>query len=344
MQSLQGLIPASNSLDQSAHVARFVSDDLAESQSYIRRHGVGHSLRSTHGAKHIHFSHWNLLRFENTLVDFVIVECPAGYEVDRTSNLDCYMIHLPISGTCEVYRAGAPHSFATFTAGQVFAVNPSQRIRKRWTGGCRQIMMSIRTEFVERLLADEFGVGYFSPPRFDVSVIDVKRSAPLVDLILSYSALFKSSAEINVPALSRSVEKALVCGLLTSLPHDLSSEIQSSKASFVPQAVRRVVDHIHLNFGSRVAPRDLAKVSGGSLRSLYYGFKRWHSTTPMVYLRNVRLSNARKSLLSEKDLSSNVSQIAFDVGYESLSHFARDYRKKFGELPSETLRKKCRNP
>ena len=58
--------------------------------------------------------------------------------------------------------------------------------------------------------------------------------------------------------------------------------------------------------------------------------------------RHLRLSRARRALLSARGRSVTVSKIATRLGFFELGRFSVEYRKLFGESPSETLRKAVR--
>jgi AraC-like DNA-binding protein len=60
-------------------------------------------------------------------------------------------------------------------------------------------------------------------------------------------------------------------------------------------------------------------------------FKAVTLTTPLQYQKALRLTTARQ-LLQEGSLS--VTEVAFEVGYESPSQFSREYSRKFGLSPS----------
>jgi AraC-like DNA-binding protein len=66
--------------------------------------------------------------------------------------------------------------------------------------------------------------------------------------------------------------------------------------------------------------------------SFYQKFREITGTTPHQYQKNLRLIEAH-GLLSLDGYS--VSDAAFAVGYESASHFSRDYSKNFGIPPKE---------
>lgn len=76
-----------------------------------------------------------------------------------------------------------------------------------------------------------------------------------------------------------------------------------------------------------------------SRRSLQNGFRQVADTTPVHYLRSLRLNAVRRRLLATLTAKLSVSQAAGDAGFGHLSHFGSRYRELFGELPSQTFRK-----
>lgn len=77
---------------------------------------------------------------------------------------------------------------------------------------------------------------------------------------------------------------------------------------------------------------------GTSRRKLNYAFQDVLGTTPVKYLRNLRLNGVRRAL-REAGPETTVQDTASHWGFWHLSQFARDYRQLFGELPSATLRR-----
>ncbi|MBK7615207.1 MAG: helix-turn-helix domain-containing protein [Burkholderiales bacterium] len=75
---------------------------------------------------------------------------------------------------------------------------------------------------------------------------------------------------------------------------------------------------------------------GVSPRKLLYCFKDVLGQNPATYIKAVRLNGVRRDLAS---LHATVLDVAARWGFWHFSHFSADYKRLFGELPSETLRR-----
>lgn len=82
----------------------------------------------------------------------------------------------------------------------------------------------------------------------------------------------------------------------------------------------------------------MARAAGVPPRTLEAHFRRFLGVTPMQWLRDERLSHARRALLADGG-SATVSGAALAAGFGQLGRFAAHYAARFGELPSETLRR-----
>ena len=75
-----------------------------------------------------------------------------------------------------------------------------------------------------------------------------------------------------------------------------------------------------------------------SRRRLQDSFREVADTTPVHYLRGLRLNLVQRRLLTTSSAQLSVSQAATDQGFAHLSHFSARYKALFGELPSKTAR------
>ncbi|ANY66199.1 hypothetical protein BBD42_06775 [Paenibacillus sp. BIHB 4019] len=79
---------------------------------------------------------------------------------------------------------------------------------------------------------------------------------------------------------------------------------------------------------------DLAEQSNMSVSSFHQKFKSAVGMGPLQCQKKLRLMEARQLML---DKTLNVTDAAMEVGYESLSHFNRDYRRLFGLSPQKDI-------
>ena len=66
---------------------------------------------------------------------------------------------------------------------------------------------------------------------------------------------------------------------------------------------------------------------------------KWYGVSPQQYLLAIRLNGARKDLCKGPSAKTMVTDISSHWGFCHMSYFAQLYRRQFGELPSETLRR-----
>ncbi len=83
-----------------------------------------------------------------------------------------------------------------------------------------------------------------------------------------------------------------------------------------------------------LSPELIANKFRISPRYLYNIFSAEH-TTPCQFILDERLNSARLQLLNKKAHRKNVSEIAFDIGFNNVSHFCRQFKRKFHATPSE---------
>jgi len=95
--------------------------------------------------------------------------------------------------------------------------------------------------------------------------------------------------------------------------------------------IAKAIAQMRRDFRSPLVVADLARTAGMSASSFHDHFRSVTGTTPLQYVKELRLILARRLL---SDGSCPVSAAAYSVGYESPTHFSRDYSRKFGRPPS----------
>ena len=96
--------------------------------------------------------------------------------------------------------------------------------------------------------------------------------------------------------------------------------------------VHRILERMHVRFDAALDVAHLARDVGMSASALHLHFKAVTGTSPVQYLKVVRLHKARQ-LMVQSSLSAAVA--AERVGYGSASHFSREFKRLFGCPPTE---------
>jgi AraC-like DNA-binding protein len=109
-------------------------------------------------------------------------------------------------------------------------------------------------------------------------------------------------------------------------------------AAVLPRDVVRVLDWSRGHLQEPIRLSTLARIAGVPPRTLETHFMRFLGTTPMGWVRQARLTHARRTLLASEGRVT-VTDVALDCGFNQLGRFAAQYCRRFGEPPSETLRR-----
>jgi AraC family ethanolamine operon transcriptional activator len=123
--------------------------------------------------------------------------------------------------------------------------------------------------------------------------------------------------------------------LMTDPDCDRSQRSGSSTHSFIVEKCHRLAMAETIAVPSVI---ELCQRLHVSRRTVQNSFRSVAETTPLNYLRSVRLNGVRRSLTSTHPSELSIGDAAARWGFFHLSHFAVEYQELFGELPSQTRR------
>lgn len=123
--------------------------------------------------------------------------------------------------------------------------------------------------------------------------------------------------------------------LVTYLSRRYASQKQNHGTPLVRMA--NVVAHIQKHFREPLRVSDLAQLAHLSESQFQRIFKRTYRTSPQKFVQRVRLHEASEML---KDPNRDITNIAFDTGFSSSSFFSTQFKRQFGQTPSEYRRRK----
>ena len=105
------------------------------------------------------------------------------------------------------------------------------------------------------------------------------------------------------------------------------------------KVLRHAFDYIHSSPTMECSVSDICRITGVSERTLQYAFSQYYGISPKRYLREIRLNAVHKALARASSGDVKVTDIANNYGFWHMGQFAADYKRLFGRLPSEVLRK-----
>ena len=163
----------------------------------------------------------------------------------------------------------------------------------------------------------------------------------LVDIAARQPALFNERETERIAAHVELVEL-----LLATLggAHDFEPSRSDRTRQAQSLIVRIAEDYALSRTSEHLYVSDLCRVAAVSERTLEYAFKEVMGLTPVTYLIRLRLHRVRQALLAATHGSTTVSTEALDWGFWHFGEFSRAYKDCFGELPSDTLRRKPGEP
>ena len=94
--------------------------------------------------------------------------------------------------------------------------------------------------------------------------------------------------------------------------------------------IARVLKDIHTDCAKPYSVESLAKRAAMSVAAFHYNFKLVTASSPLQYLKRIRLDRARRLMAHD---GYNASTAARAVGYESQSQFSREFKRLFSMTP-----------
>lgn len=313
-------IPHFGDLDRLLPATRTTRPDIA--RSHLSAIFADHDLKLRSGR--VDFSHQ-----QAALCDTSIGILRYGTDVEVVAPaLDFYVLQLTLDGEV-VFRT---ERFETvLLPGTVFVMNPGLRYRKIWSRDAQQVMVKIPRRRLQ-VHAGRSGQGA-RPILFSHQPSPLASSQGLVDLI-AYLCRDLSHAQglCGREVLRREMEDVLLSAVL-----ETQAAGRLDVAGCEPFHLQRAEAYIRVHSSRPVSLSELVAVAGVSERTLQQSFLRHRGQSPSEFSRDLRLDLAREAIASRGDAS--VTQIALEFGFNHFGRFAQSYGARFGEKPSETLRR-----
>ena len=267
---------------------------------------------------------------------FLSWDCEGRCETSTWRTHDHHLaLHIPLRGAFEARQSG---DWVTVAPGSALVVSAAGETRRRWEGPCDLLNIMIDRDALDQSVTREAFAGPDGTLHFpDLTLVDLNEAATLARFVeMIIRDLEMENSAFSDPAVGIEAERVLLQLLLRTMRQVIERRPIHERYRIVPAYMRRAERLIRERHAEALDVGLIAQGSGVSPRTLQYGFRRYRRASPMAFLRDIRLSFARRALIDGR--GDSIHEVACSVGYVSGSQFARDYRASFGESPTETRR------
>jgi AraC-like DNA-binding protein len=260
--------------------------------------------------------------------------------LDAGEMCDTYRVIVLRSG-----RTEGAHRGLSFAGGPgVVSVYPPQgRCTARWSAGSRFISFKIDRRAVDDALSDALGWQVMSQPDFmPVMPSNAAATRTWMNMVALFrDQVFRPDSVLNQPLVGLPFVDSLVRGFLLAADHPHRDALARDIRLIAPRAIRSAIEIIEEEAHLPLTLSSIATRSHISVRTLQQGFQRHLDTSPMAYLREVRLRRAHQALLRSDPSMVTVASVAYRWGFTNLGRFAAAHFARYRETPMETLRRKA---
>jgi AraC-like DNA-binding protein len=322
--------------DATAEPVSLSSSDLDETRSALSRHFYSMFVDQLDPSAGLS-TRMDVMRFGPVTVG----DLRFGTDLQlRMGDLGAYHVDILLSGRIRWRQGHRGPLQATDASAAVFRP-VGETVLEQVTGDCRLLAVKIDSTALETQLTRMLDVPIRSPirlgPTLDTTHAAGRSWVRMVRLLASDAA--DPAGLARHPLLGASVQETLLSGLLLATDHPYTEQLnRRANPHPAPRAVRRAMEAMQAHPERPFTIAALAGVAGIGQRALQSGFHHATGTTPMAYLRQVRLARVHEELRRGDPAQVTVSEVASRWGFTHLGRFAGAYRLRYGQSPSRTLR------
>jgi transcriptional regulator GlxA family with amidase domain len=200
-----------------------------------------------------------------------------------------------------------------------------------WGATLPVIVLTARADTKSKLEALTIGIDEYLTKPFSVEELTIH----VKNLIQNAAIRQQAAQEIVTEAATEDVEAELVeeDNTATRIPSTEDARMTAAQREKIEEAQRVVLEQLD---NTEFSVDDLARALITSKRQLYRFMQLHTGLTPLKFINEIRLQEARRML--EQGLCSTVKEVSYSIGFMSTRHFSKTYSNRFGKKPSEYLR------
>ncbi|CAD5109825.1 AraC family transcriptional regulator [Zestomonas carbonaria] len=295
---------------------------------YVNQHVGSHCIRlPTSGHPQASLNHRQFAS-----LDLCRISYGGSVRVTSPALETIYHLQILLGGHC-LWRGHKQEHY--FAPGELLLINPDDPVDLTYSDDCEKFILKLPATLLESICDEQRWLRPSQGVRFLENRYRLEDLEGFVNLLAMVCQEAEAS-ELQLPRVQEHFAQIVGSKLLTLMKTNVSRESLSSQtASF-----ERILDYIDNNLKQDICTEVLAQQARMSLRSFYALFERHVGTTPKNYIRQKKLERIRACLSDPSCNVRSVTELALDYGFLHLGRFSESYRLQFGELPSDTLKRR----
>jgi AraC-like DNA-binding protein len=137
----------------------------------------------------------------------------------------------------------------------------------------------------------------------------------------------------DIPFLSHLLQREIIYRILRTPQGDRLRAIAT--AGDLSHRTARAIAWLKANYAKPLHMEELAAVARMGVSTLHHQFRALTTMSPLQYQKQLRLQTARQRMVID---GIDATSAAYEVGYESISQFSREYSRFFGQPPMRDVR------
>lgn len=275
-------------------------------------------------------------------VTMLSIDYGTGVTVERPTEADYVVVLLPLAGHLHVRHQG--QEFTASPRSTAAVLSPGTGMTLSFSPGCSLLSLRADAAAFERTLrrlVPDHDVG--GPVRFEPAV---HNDTHAVDALYGVARLVQGVVENpqtreRIPSvLAEQLREQVLSTALTVQPHSEWDALFRPAAAVSARIVRHALDIMASETAGVHTIGSIARMVGVGVRALELGFRKELGRSPRAHLQHVRLGRAHDELLrAQPGGGVTVTDVALRWGFAHTGRFAAYHQERFGEMPSQTLRR-----
>ncbi|MBX6387633.1 MAG: AraC family transcriptional regulator [Frankia sp.] len=272
-------------------------------------------------------------------VSLLHVDLAVAVELEIAASGPYVAVHMPMNGRTVVETAGTSVEATPIRAA---VTSPGAPVTMRFDHDSPHLVVRIERDALERHLTRLLGRSLDHPVAF-AAEMDLTSDAAVrwhAAVQLLHTEVFHPGSLVRQGIGFGPLEEFLMSTLLLLQPSNYQQQLVLQRKQPGRRAVRLALGYIEEHLSEPITMADLAAAAQVSVRSIQEGFRDELGVSPTAYIRDRRLERARADLVDAEPADGvTVSEVAYRWGFNHLGNFSALYRHRFGESPSQTLRR-----